>query len=421
MAPKRRWTRALPIVVLAAGLLIPAFIGRDDPAPAVAADTPASYAGRTAAEWERLADRAADAGSLDRALKYLKSAERVAPGTQYADRLHSIRRRRWAARELAALRRRFLEGAPAKVEYTSDGDVAMAYRTTPALPGENLWSLATGAARAEHRLEPGDEPERRLVYAWWDRLTELNGLRELEVGEEVLIPLLDEERQALAAAAIEDLQRIDRGFAELESGDIDGAEAVLASVRGSFARGTGEYALLVQELEDERARLRRERESGLVARAHELAARADTLSRATAYDDYVSVLDEARRALEEAEGLTDGEQYSAALRSVDALVAAAERVRVEGDGTVVVLREPGEPFTDAALEAVEWLLERELHRGDAEFPEVDRKTPDQIAWARFLYAASELAEERGIELAAVLTSSDGGEIVLPHPSSYFDR
>ncbi len=419
MSPRRSWTRALPIVILAVGFLIPACIGREGPERVSGGNASATYAGRTAAQWESMAERALDEGAYAKALKCIKSAERVEPGRQYARELDAVRRRRWEARELAFLERRFLEGRPAHAEYEKDGGVRLAYRTTVALPGESLWSLAADIAAARTGVLPGRGIDESEVYRWWDDLTELNGLRELEVGEAVRLPLPEDERAALAARNIEEMDLLAQGLEDVRTGDLDAARQVLGSVSGEFARGTERYARLDEEIARAEKALRVERERELVVRAHELAARADTLSRATSYDEYTEALGGAREALEEAEALSEGEQYGQAIASLNTLVREAGQVRVADDGTVVVAREPGEPFTNAALGAVEWLLERELERGDAQFPHVEEKTPDQIAWASFLMAVSELAEERGTDLAAVIASDDGGEIVLPHPADYF--
>jgi hypothetical protein len=249
----------------------------------------------------------------------------------------------------------------------------------------------------------------------------MNGLRELEVGEAVRLPVLPGERVALERAVAGDMKRIARGLDHIGRGDVAAAQAARDSVRGDFARHSGQYAALGEELALAARRERLERERSLVLRAQELAAGADTLSRAREYEQYVATLSDARDALREAELLSDGEQYTVPAESVERLIEEARRVRVEDGGIVVARREAGESYTEAALDAVEWLLERQLERSGAQFPDVGEKTPDQIAWARFMVAASELAEARDIELAAVLASSEGGEIVLPHPADYFTR
>jgi hypothetical protein len=389
-------------------------VGRDAPEVAVAERTEATYAGRTAAEWERMAERALDAGALDQALKYVKSAELVEAGDQFADELRTVRRLRREAIERRELRDRFLRGQVAHVEYGPDGSVTLAYRTTLALPGESLWTLAQGLAATA-----GPGADETVVYRCWDRLTDLNGVRELEVGEPVRIPLPVEETAAMAAANRDDMERLAHGQGGIAEGDLARARAALESVDGAYATASVEYARLTEAVERVERERRVEEERDLVTRAHELAGRADTLRRATDYGEYVNALAGARDALARAESLTEGEQYGQAMAAIDRLVSEAQRISVRADGTVLVRRSPGEPFTDAALSAVEWLLERELERGDAQFPHVEDKTADQLAWARFLSAASALAEERGIELSAVIASVDGGEFVLPHPGEYF--
>jgi len=168
---------------------------------------------------------------------------------------------------------------------------------------------------------------------------------------------------------------------------------------------------LARAVEAERARELAAQEEALVTEAYDLFAAAGEL---------VESLDRTRALLAEAEGLTEGEQYAQAALLVDAMIVEARRVRVREDGTVVAEKPAGVEYTEAARSAVEWLLGRALATSGKAFPHHDQKTADEIAWARYLVDASEMARRSGDDFAVLLLSSDEDlELRLPNPDAYF--
>lgn len=193
MEARNRLTLALPVVLIIVGLLVPSLVASRSSSGPAAERAPARYAGLTAAEWAARGRRALERGRLDKALSYLKTAERVEPGTQYALELAGVRRARRRAAEIDRDRARFLEGPIIELNLRPDVTVANGHRVTIALPGESLWTLARRYAAALAGVARKDVGS-AAVYAAWDRLTDLNGVRELEVGEAVSVPLPRGER-----------------------------------------------------------------------------------------------------------------------------------------------------------------------------------------------------------------------------------
>jgi hypothetical protein len=459
-----RLTRLLPVAVLLAGVLIPVLVrsGGDAPPPET---VERRLRGKTAREWVALAERASAEGAHARALACIKTAEKVEPGTQYAERLAGIRRARWRSRTIAAERTRLRGGEIDAVEYGAGGNVESAWRLAVVLPGESLWSLARSAVAADRGVMPADVPDADPdVHRTWDVLTDLNGVRELEVGELIRVPLIDAERAAIEAANRSDLARIDQAGRALAAGDLEVARELRAEVAGVYASGTAACAdldaALAAAVRAERAReldaaaraeaaehrfsradslalaavemgadpsllhgvdlLRDAREEALVVEAYDLIVAAEELPRATRYAEFRDSLERSHSLLTEAEGLSDGVQYGRASMLVAGMLEDAEKVRVAGDGTVVAAKPAGVDYTEAARAAVEWLLGRTLATSGKQFPHHAEKTADELAWARYLADASEMARRGGADFASLLTSSESElELTLPNPDGYF--
>lgn len=187
----RKATLALPAILIAAGLAVPAMVGvGGNRAPEPRDANEVRYAGRTADEWHALAMASLDGGRFGLAIKYLKTAERAEPGSQYAFELARVRRERRRSLDISANRERMLGGEPQGIVLGEGGRVVSAHRTTAALPGESLWSLARSLTAAWKNVLPSEtELDGADVYAAWDALTDMNGMRELGVGELVRVPL----------------------------------------------------------------------------------------------------------------------------------------------------------------------------------------------------------------------------------------
>ncbi len=403
MRDRMRATMALPFIILLAGVILPLLsdAGSDLPDEAREAAV-ASYAGRTAVEWEILATKAVERGAYDRALSCAKSAERALPGEQFSGLLKDIRTLRWRSREIARSQERFFSGEVVAGAYYDPATFTPAHRVTVALPGESLWTIATAivaAGRGELVRDTLDDDTD--IYVVWDSLAELNGVRELEVGERVLLPIPVEEMEGLRHLALEAAMR--HQFALADS-------AAMEAVR----RGDSEQ--LLGTLSDRR----REWEDELVTEAQAAIERTLGLSRVSEHGELVDVLREAHRALDEAERLSTGVQYEQSLVVVEAMIAEAERFRFREDGAIRINKPAGETYTDAARAAVEWLLERSLETTGASYPHSADKTGDQLAWAVFLKGAYDLAESEGINFTALLENVDtDSEMLLPNPELYF--
>ncbi len=192
-------TLAIPVAILLLGFVIPAVVNCAGGSGKQAVPSEQlRYGGRTASEWLRLAESALAHGHYGKAIAFLKSAERVEPGTQYAAELRAARRARWRAREIARAKERFL-GNVEHVVHGPDGQVRAAYRVTEVLPGESLWSLARASVAAERGVLPAEVPSHDPdVYERWDRLTDINGVRGLRVGERVKLPVSTIETASVA-------------------------------------------------------------------------------------------------------------------------------------------------------------------------------------------------------------------------------
>ncbi len=463
-----RVTIALPVGIILIGALIPlvARSGGDAPPPPEAPEV-RTMNGKTAGEWCSLAAAAAERGQYDRAIGFMKTAEEIDPGQQYAADLVAIRRARWRALEISRERERILGGEVARLDFADDGTIAIGGRNVIVLPGESLWSLARSAAAAERGLLPEEladlDPS---AVRWWDRLTEQNGVRELEVGELVLVPLREDEVAHIETGNREDLERIAAAVRAFAVDRIEVAEELRAEVVGEFAPATTAGRALDAELG--RARDAREarryaddaseasaafnfaraeslaiaavrlgadpsvlitvgeesalREAELVESAHDLVLAAEDLPRLSRYAELVRTLDDARARLTEAEGLSPGVQYAQASGVIDGMRSEVDGVRVRGDGSLDVLKPAGTAYIEAARGAVEWLLARRLIASGVEFPYYDRKSLDEIAWAGFLQGAATLAEENGIDFTLLLRSTDEMlRIELPNPALYFEQ
>ncbi|MBN2565423.1 MAG: hypothetical protein JXB46_06900, partial [Candidatus Eisenbacteria bacterium] len=242
----RRLTRAtiaLPLAVVLAGILIPLLLGQGDRSVAPGTEgVPLEIKGRTAVQWATAAQEAAERSEFNLALRCIKTAEQADPGTQYAESLTAIRRARWRYQEALELQDRLLHGPLESAAFGDDGSLLVGYRTVVALPGESLWSLARALVAAERGILGDEVPQRDPdVYGHWDRLVELNGLRELEVGERVAFPLSDQDVVSIEASNRADLGRIADASVALDSGDVAEAEILLDGVTGSFARGTDAF------------------------------------------------------------------------------------------------------------------------------------------------------------------------------------
>ncbi|MCK4410101.1 MAG: hypothetical protein KAW67_08450, partial [Candidatus Eisenbacteria sp.] len=315
MTRLKRATIVLPMVVLLLGAVVPALLERHDLPRASGVEVPeVRVSGRTAGEWAKLAFEAREQGRLRKALSYIKTAESVTPGAQYATELREIRHARERASDVGRLTRRLTEGPVDHIVFGEDGAVVSAHRRATVLPGESLWTLARDLVAAERRV-PADEVagRDRDVYRTWDALTALNGVRELEVGERVQVPLLLAERTALAHANRRDDKRIVAASSALAAGDIDGAARLRGDLEEGFAQTTAECLqlddALAAALEERTARQKIDREHALVEDVRNALARVAEMPRATRHSDRLDVLNGARAALSEAEALRGGIQH----------------------------------------------------------------------------------------------------------------
>lgn len=466
MTRLRKATIALPLLVVLAGALVPLVFERDSGIRASGADAPEPVIdGRTSEEWSELATAALERGRFRQALAHIKTAERVEPGIQYADRLAGIRRARWRAREIERVRARFHDGPIDGLAFDGSGNMTGGHRLVVVLPGESLWSIARSLVAAERGDEPRgvsrNDPD---VYVSWDVLTRLNGLRELEVGERVAVPVPAAEASALAAVGRADLDRLARARVALSEGRLDNAVAARASIVGPFvpttdacreldeavaealrAREAGALvdaaieaarehdfaradSLVLESLTlggdpslvDEVAALSRARETALVEDARAALNRLGGLPRLSSHRERLELLDGIVDAIREAERLSDGVQYAGALSLADTLIADETRYSIERDGTVVAVKPGGASYTETARAAVEWLLERELVSSGSAYPYVERKTGDETAWARYLVRAADAARAEGVDFAALLIAhEDELELRLPDPTPFF--
>ena len=422
----KRATIALPMVVLLLGVVVPVLLERDDPPRASGVEVPeARVSGRTSGEWAQLAFEALERGRLRKALSHIKTAESVSPGTQYATELKEIRLARRRASDIERSRGRLVEGPVDHVAFGEDGAVVQAHRQATVLPGESLWTLARDLVAAR-RLVPGSEVVSgdRDVYRAWDELTTLNGVRELEVGERVRVPLAIVERTALADANRRDHERIVAAFSALAAGDIDEAARLRGEFEEGFARATAECLRLDDTLAtataERTARLELDRECALVEDVRDALARVPEMPRATRHSDRVDVLNGARAALSEAEALRGGVQYPDAAKLVARLLSEETRFAIEANGTVKAEKSTGVSYTQAARQAVEWVLERELRSSGRSFPHSNEKSADERAWARYLADAARAASEGGVSFTELLEAVDEVvELRLPDPVIYF--
>ncbi|MCD4690324.1 hypothetical protein K8S17_02580 [bacterium] len=418
---RSRATLALPLVILLAGFLVPLLMDAGPKAAGEEDTAPGIHAGRTAIEWEGMAVSALVHGAHSRALSCAKSAELADHGEQYGDLIREIRRSRRRSREIAGNAERFLGRPVAHVEHNENGGVIEGVRVVVALPGESLWTLAVAYVAAENDVLPGEvDVGTADVYAAWDRLTAANGVRELEVGETVFVPLTSEEAAVFTEVNRQDMESLDDALRTARAGDIEGAREMLAGVTGRFAlaseaRAEVELALVVAG--DERRAMR---EQGLIVRAHELVDGSRSMSRIASHTELLAALREAAACLDEAEGLYHEERYAQPRAAVGQMLGEVERFRFAPDGSVTVPKPAGVAYTDAAMEAVEWLLARELVWSGETFPRSDAKSADEFAWARYLVDAAKLARKNGVDVERLIADRDTGtEIVLPNPEEYF--
>jgi hypothetical protein len=408
-----RATIALPLVVLLAGILVPMLIDSTEIGDSEPADrAPALIRGKTGDQWAGTAREARDAGDFRRALYCIKVAERVDPGEQYAEDLSQIRRARWRRREVDSARERLLGAPLGDLTFREDGSLEMGRRTIVALPGESLWSLARALVAAERAVLPEEVDDAKEVYAGWDRLVELNGLRELEVGELVAVPLSDTDVAAIEAGNRADLAGIAEARETLESGDVEGAERLLASVEGAFARSTEAYRQASEALS-------LARELSLVDRARADIDEAQRLPRATGHTERLALLSDAAEAISQAEDMRGGVQYADALELAQRLSVEERRYDVRSDGTVLAVKPDGKSYVSVARDAVEWLLQRELVDSGSSFPDSHLKSDDERAWVRYLMLARESAESEGSDFAALLTEQREILLHLPEPTAVF--
>ncbi len=418
---RSRATLALPLVILLAGFIIPLMMGAGVDEGADVDDRPGTHAGRTAAEWEALARRALARGAYDRAISAAKSAESADAGEQYGELLDNARRARWRARQIDRNAERFL-GRPAQdLVFESDGAVADGVRVAIALPGESLWTMATAWVAADRDALPSEIDDRSPdVYAAWDRLTAANGVRELEVGEEVLIPLLDTEMEAIAEANRRDMASLGDALAAADAGDPDGARSIIEGVTGRFALASSEYHDVIEAVSAAEEERKVALEQDLIIRASDLVESSRSLSRVASHGELVRTLREAMRCLDEAEELSGDERYAQPRAAVEQMLDDVERYRVAADGSVSVLKPAGVAYTEAAADAVEWLLGRELVWSGASFPMSGAKTDDERAWARYLIEAARLARASGVDVERLIADHETEtEIALPNPEDYF--
>jgi hypothetical protein len=426
MTRLKRASIVLPLLVVMLGVLIPVAIERDvEPLAADAQAPETRVSGRTASEWASLAEAALKQGRYLAALSHIKTAESVDPGIQYADMLRGIRKAKWRAKEVDRLRDRLFEGDLDHVEYGSDGAIESAYRLVTVLPGESQWTLARDMVAADRGVVAAEvDADASDIYRWWDALTALNGVRELEVGERVRVPVPDVALAALADANRRDLEQVADASTALAAGDIDGASRLRDAIEGAFAETTAACrdldSALASALAERRARVELEREHSLVEDARGALARVPELPRSTRHRERLDILLGAQAALAEAEDLREGAQYPDAAELVSQLLGEERKCRITRDGGLVVGKPRGTRYTEAAHSAVEWMLERKLNWSGSQFPHSDEKTADEIAWAVYLAAAAEAAEKRGVDFAALLEAvNEERELRLPDPVAYF--
>ncbi len=426
MTRLKRATIVLPLVVLLLGAVVPVLLERDDSVLASDVEVPeARVSGRTAGEWAERAFEARKGGRLREALSHIKTAESVSSGAQYASELREIRTARRRASEVERSRRRLIEGPIDHVAFGEDGAVVSANRQVTVLPGESLWTLARDLVAALRRV-PAEEiaGDDRNVCLVWDALTALNGVRELEVGERVRVPLFPAEQTALADANRRDHKRIASAASALAAGDIDGAVRLRGELEEVFVETTpGCRSLddaLAAAIAERTARLELDRERALVGDVRDALARIPRMPRATRHSERLDVLNGAVVALSEAEALRGGVQYSDAAELVARLLSEEMRFTIGSDGTVLAAKSTGVSYTQAARNAVEWVLERELRSSGRSFPHSSEKSADEKAWARYLAGAARAASENGADFATLLEAVDENlEIRLPDPVAYF--
>ncbi|MBD3349032.1 MAG: hypothetical protein GF400_07535 [Candidatus Eisenbacteria bacterium] len=412
MGHLRKATLALPVVLILIGLAVPVVVDGGSSRPPAPPDPP-RYAGRTAAEWHELAMRSLESGRLNMALKYMKTAERTAPGRQYGRELAEVRRARKKAAAAAENRRRMLEAEPGSFEIASDGRVTSAYREVVALPGESLWSLAGRLVAARTGDFPSDVADGDEVYDVWDALTDLNGVRELEVGEIVFVPLSDDELRAITVRNAADLERIRLASAALAGGDLEEAEELRASLETDFALNSEAADSLDR-------RISKMKSETLLASARLAATEALAASRISEHGGILESLRLARQKLEMARRL--GADVPAALvKSIESFLSAAERYTIRDDGTIAARKPSGVAYTEFARSTVEWFLDRTLEDSGAEFPRSSLKSADELGWAEYMKDASSLAERGGRDFAELLVDTGERVVVLPNPSGYFDE
>ncbi len=418
---RSRATLALPLVILLAGFVVPLMMGAGADEARGPVDDRGVHAGRTAEQWKSLADRALGHGAFERALSCAKSAELADAGDQYREFIADVRRARRRAGAVEDNADRFLGRPVAEMRFNDEGGVTGGVRIAVALPGESLWTMAEAWVAADRGVLPSEVDDGSAdVYAAWDCLTTANGVRELEVGDEILVPLLDSEMVAIAEANRRDMKALSEALAVACSGDPIAAGEILEGVVGRFAMASAEreeVLLAIGTAEDE---LKAAREQAFVVRASELVESSGALSRIASYDVLVGSLREAQRCLDEAENLREEVRYAQPRAAVAQMLAEIERHRVVPDGSVRTLKPAGVAYTDAAAEAVEWLLGRELVWSGASFPMSEAKTADERAWARFLIDAARLARASGVDIERLVADRESErEIALPNPEDYF--
>jgi hypothetical protein len=417
MRRRSKITLALPLALLLLGLAVPVAVRPgarpEAPPPAVRIRR---RAGRTAAEWRALALAALDEGRHDAALRRIKTAESVDPGRQFDPEAREIRAALRNARDAERARDRLLGGAVEHIEFDASGGVLVAFRTAVVLPGESLWTIATVLAALEEEVPVSTlATDDSRVFDHWDRLTDLNGLRELEVGERIRVPILPREREAIASANAADLARIAEGADAVRRGDTETAVALRGAVSQPFALATPAFAAFD-------AAVTVARREALVESARHALTDALALDRTSRHAEMIELLTSARGALAEAERLAGDARFEAERAAVEPLLAEAARYRVLDDRSVVAPKPSGVAYTEAVRAAVEWFLDRKLASSGREFPYQDQKTADEIGWARYLSGASDMARRQGVDFAALL-ESDAAEIEvrLPNPGDYFSE
>jgi len=422
----KRATIVLPLIVVVLGVALPLLMKRDEGVRATDLEPPeVRVSSRTAGEWADLARGALERGRLDRALSYIKTAEAVEPGAQYAAELKGIRSERRRAAEINSNRRRLTGRDIDHAEFDESGSVESAHRLVTVLPGESLWTLARDVAAARWGVPaadvPQDDPD---VYCLWDALTTLNGVRELEVGERVLVPPAHDELAALADMNRRDLERVASASEALSSGDIDESVRLRGEMEGTFAATTAACVALDSALEtavaEQTAALELEREHALVEDANEALASVPEMPRVSRHAERLEALKRAQAALAEAEAIRPGAQYSDSATLAAALLSEETRYAIRDDRSVVVRKSPGVSYTDAVRQAVEWVLERELLASGRSFPHSGEKSSDELAWAAYLTAAARAAEVDGADFTALLEAVDDEvQFRLPDPAVCF--